>query len=455
MIMETMGVSCPPINPEIGQFLHIQHPEPGSIQNLLKKSQEDFQKVFNMFEEFKKRYRIASDRSKHPKKIGKHISQSSSNPDLLPVSNRNIKFLSDYAVHLHQKGDKMEAKLLTIMINDLSQAISFIKILIDQSVPVLVDLKGLHNSQLSRFKDEKYCSVLRKVSTIECKLCRVSTSYHNISVENMIQLLNEAQDLCLDHIGYSPPTPFEDMLALYMKDDDKEMIAKDLLGNNFKSMTDYFKYLNQIFFADNKRKKIVVKSALIRIIFSTLYLVSPILDLSSNNVLLAAEVIKKLTPRDLKVMQGVYPDDLYDSSMEIIYTKYESLLPIFQLTGTLTFHINPLDLAHNIWEMTMVIRDIVNSIKENALDGLTFDEFFAIFLSIFVYDPPLNAKGLSLLLELCTPIEISSSFNHATTTFIGIVNYLENFIKTPQTEELNEKIKLYLPQIQAENPTLS
>ncbi|OHT08110.1 hypothetical protein TRFO_23469 [Tritrichomonas foetus] len=365
----------------------------------------------------------------------------------------------------------------------ISVLICFFQIHLDQKIPVFLEKEKFSKYCHRYFKKPSPFLTLKKIDILLTnKIEKVDklTKYPFIELSQLKLALSESIKKFEKISKYSPYSEFDDFLFCFLQNSDAtieiQQTALAITGLNERNTTiagsklgldrytpNYNKFhnlkrmvLNLFDSVENSEEKdIVITTALIRIIFDAAYLFNfDFISCSATKFDINSQIIQKLQPGDLNITDGF----LFSSSSSN-FSQYETqtihelmssdndFLEMSQKLENLCFYSNPVDISYIVYSVLGDIENRVSKLSKSGQKGtkfLEFDDLFLFFLCVFTFNPPKNAGWIAALLKRFSGLDISPFLQHASTFFIAVVDYVDNFLTENFPYELKEKItKLY------------
>ena len=167
----------------------------------------------------------------------------------------------------------------------------------------------------------------------------------------------------------------------------------------------------------------ILKSALLSIVFDMITPNDTILSKSSRGLLKKAEMLRQMSPRDLKMPEWFSDPDDFDLPLASLREKDEQLDALARECCSLCFLTSPIDIARSVLRLSYKIG---NRRKESA-GMLDFDELIICMIGIVALDPPPNAYGISEWLQKYITSAVSPQLSQAANLFMASVEFIRDF----------------------------
>ena len=352
-----------------------------------------------------------------------------------------IRYMLAKLKRLQAKRRESDVRVCREIIGCLDPVLRRAEEALKKNVPVVIDMAGICAFQESRIRrNSKVAGIGLRIGILEKKIERSVQFVESVGVRELMRAMSEVDTECDLKLEHCSECKFDDLLRQFVPKDVVKDIASDIANrSDFTKMIEYYDRLCGELHACDKKSRIVLRNAFSRMIFDVVYLSISLLDIQSTELTLNADVIKKMSPQDLNLEPSFFPGSLMTSSLEEVYQQIPILKEGFLLLDCLTFLIDPFEMAHNLWKLTSVVKEWMCPNKRVA-EMTSFETYFTAFFTLFIGHPPVNAKGISLFLKMCEPISRASTAGHSMMTFIGTVEYVEEFMTAEKPEGVQKKL---------------
>lgn len=199
---------------------------------------------------------------------------------------------------------------------------------------------------------------------------------------------------------------------------------------NMRELDQVNKSFNLLFDPQNSNERLVMHSAIVRVMFDEISLVKNFFlfsDENSEQFVQKCSILRKMNPKQLKIAENLMKPDMMEQPFEEIVQASPDLIEATRMINCLHFLTNPYDIVYQTFKAVRLIDQFVKiNMGGKSNTNMSFDDVFSLFCPVMSIDPPKNAVALSRFLLGVEGLQFSQPLDFAKIVLSSSVDYIAN-----------------------------
>lgn len=359
-----------------------------------------------------------------------------------PSQNNCYTCVSMWIMEFQNKLNSMTRHLYAEVTAKLSTLFVFLDICINKQVPVKIDVDRL------KTYFENYISMNTEYITLEERE-RLLTAYmlvnipqkkyQEVQVDKISELMDQYQSKSDIISEYAPYTEFDDAFAEFVLSHNMHHVIDRVVNKtfnkdglkihgNFQGILHIINSFFKVFQPDNVEKQILLRTAVIRVIFERIHMQFHYLDKVDQELNNKIMNLAQETPIQFDVPSHFFPQEIMDKPIIEGVRNFEPLKELIDLIEGMQFYINPFDLLYQLVMFSTKVDEYIkkhNMCHEEKIT-LAFDDFFSILIVFISVSGIENIAGIRFFTEMISDIGLAPIFSYVTTSISAALEYIEN-----------------------------
>lgn len=418
-------------DPKVVRFFIPVIPTPENIS----KFKEIFPQLFVKLSDLTQLYVTTSV---HAQIIPKPIITKKSTRYDKPIQNFMIKKINKLQLQINKfKSEFYEQKAR--IINDVTV---YINSCFDSECFMEFDIEGYKARVMREYDNHPTVKkIIHHSNSILNYLARLDQSIEErLNINLMKQTLAEATKFVDTDLDFSPYNSFDAAFADFTEasktiqrfDICVANVIKTLTKRriNMKELDQVNKSFNLLFEPKNANERLVMHSAIVRVMFDEISLVKNFFLFSEEGSEMFVEkcaVIRRQTPKKLQIVENIMLPVYMNQPFEEIVSISPDLIDATRILNSLHFLTNPYDIVYQTFKAVRSIDQFVkNNLGGKGNTNMSFDDVFSLFCPVMAMDPPKNAVALSRFLLSVDGLKFSQPLDFSKLMLSSSIDYISN-----------------------------